>query len=199
MRSTPRGRRQRRRAAHQRDARARVARGARHRVAHLAGAGVGDRRAPCRSARRSAPPSPARACRRAAWAGRRPRSPRRFPPPRACAPCRPRRRPGRRSPGPRMAHAVAAQRVHVALRRRIVPHLHVHRRRHQQRALARQAQRGQQVVGKALRQLGEEIARWPARPRSLAVARQLDVRHVVGHARIPQVGRTGSARTAPAG
>ena len=45
----------------------------------------------------------------------------------------------------------------VALRRRVVPHLPVHRRRDEQRALAREAQRREQIVGEAVRELGDEI------------------------------------------
>ena len=45
----------------------------------------------------------------------------------------------------------------VALRRGIRPHLAVHRGRDEQRAFAREAQRRQQVVGSAVRELGDEI------------------------------------------
>ena len=59
-------------------------------------------------------------------------------------------------------HAVRAQPRHVALRGRVAPHLHVHRRGDEQRAFAREAQRGEQVVGVA-------VARaWRGNPRTRA-------------------------------
>src|SRR5512134_2838106 len=43
-----------------------------------------------------------------------------------------------------------AQGEHVALRRGVFPHLYVHRRRNEQRAAAREHQRGEQVIGQAV-------------------------------------------------
>ncbi len=85
-------------------------------------------------------------------------------------------------------HAVGAQGVRVALRSGVLPHLHVHGRRHHQRAAARDAQRGKQVVGEPLRQLGHEVRGSGRDQDELAVARQLDMPHAVVDARIPQVG-----------
>jgi hypothetical protein len=88
---------------------------------------------------------------------------------------------------PEDVHAVAAQRRDVAAGRRVFPHLAVHRRCDQQGAVARQRQRAQQVVGEAIRQLGQEIGRRRGDQQHIGFPRQIDVRHVVGHTRIPLV------------
>jgi membrane protein YqaA with SNARE-associated domain len=62
--------------------------------------------------------------------------------------------------GAQQGGAVGHHLGHIALRGRVRPHLAVHGRRHQQRAAldrAGQAQQAEQVVGPALRQLGDEI------------------------------------------
>ena len=73
--------------------------------------------------------------------------------------------------------AVGCQLRDVALRRRLFPHLPVHRRRHQQRAVARQAQRGQQIVGHAVGESREEIGRGRRHQHGIGAAGQIDVRH----------------------
>jgi hypothetical protein len=59
--------------------------------------------------------------------------------------------------GPGEDHAVLEQHGEVSLRRRVVPHLHVHRRRQHQPAAPCEHQRREQVIGKAVRHLGEEV------------------------------------------
>jgi hypothetical protein len=76
----------------------------------------------------------------------------------------------------------------VALRGRVRPHLAVHGRGQQQgHALlrARQAQQAQQFVGPALGQAGDEIGAARRDQDGIGLAREVDVRHVVGLARIP--------------
>jgi len=51
---------------------------------------------------------------------------------------------------------VGAQVPEVALRRRVLPHLHIHGRCDQQRAAARQAQGREQVVAEAVCEFGEK-------------------------------------------
>ncbi len=61
--------------------------------------------------------------------------------------------------GPRISNAVGPELRDIALRRRVAPHLPVHRRRDQQRAVAGETKRRQQIVGMAVRELGDEIRR----------------------------------------
>jgi hypothetical protein len=92
---------------------------------------------------------------------------------------------------------VGAQLRHIALRRRMCPHLAVHRRRHQQRHVCsmalgpRQAQQGQQIVGAALHQPGDEVGAGGGDQDRVGIARQVDVRHVVVRTRIPLIGVDG--------
>jgi hypothetical protein len=76
----------------------------------------------------------------------------------------------------------------VALRRRVLPHLDVHRGRDQQRAIARDARGREQIVGQAVRHLGDEVGARRRDHDRFDAARKLDVRHVVLEARVPQVG-----------
>src|SRR5260221_12718347 len=57
------------------------------------------------------------------------------------------------------ADPIGAQALDVTLRRRVLPHLHVHRGRDHERAAARDVQRREQVVTQAVRKLRETIAR----------------------------------------
>ena len=89
---------------------------------------------------------------------------------------------------------VGAQLRHVALGGRVRPHLAVHRRRHQQRHTLGgpgQAQQRQQVVGTALHQLRDEVGAGRRDQDGVGLAREVDVRHVVGGAVIPLVGVDG--------
>ncbi|MGF6481566.1 hypothetical protein QFZ91_003729 [Paraburkholderia sp. JPY419] len=81
--------------------------------------------------------------------------------------------------------AVRAQLRDVALRGRVLPHLPVHRRHDEQRAVARDAQSRQQIVGHAVRELGEEVGRRRRDHDRIGFARQINVRHVVRHASVP--------------
>jgi hypothetical protein len=84
--------------------------------------------------------------------------------------------------------AVAAQLADVALRRRMRPHLAVHRRRDQQRAaLDRpgQAEQREQVVGAAVQQLGQEVGAGRRDEHRVGFAREVDVRHAVRLAPVP--------------
>ena len=61
--------------------------------------------------------------------------------------------------GSEQRHAVDRQRRHVALRRGVFPHLLVHGRGSEQRTVAGEHHRRQQVVGEPVRDLGEEVGR----------------------------------------
>ena len=84
--------------------------------------------------------------------------------------------------------AIAAQRGDIALRRRFAPHLAVHRRGDEQRAVARQRQRCQQVVGDAVCHLGQIVGRGGGDEQQVGLARQVDVRHAVAALRVPRIG-----------
>jgi hypothetical protein len=92
----------------------------------------------------------------------------------------------RRRPGDE--NAVVAQELEVALRRGVLPHLHVHRRRKHQRAAPREAKRRQEIIGEPMRHLGHEVGARRRHQDQVAVARMLDVTHVVGHSAVPKVG-----------
>ena len=74
------------------------------------------------------------------------------------------------------------------MRGRIQPHLEVHRRCDQQRAITRQTQGGQQIIRQPVRKLGDEISTRRRDHNRIRSAAQIDVRHAVGHSRIPLVG-----------
>jgi hypothetical protein len=79
----------------------------------------------------------------------------------------------------------------VALGGRVGPHLAVHGRRQKQRAVRQrpgQAQQASSLVGPALRQPGDEIGTGRRHQHGVGLARQVDVRHAVGLARIPLAG-----------
>ena len=100
-------------------------------------------------------------------------------------------------PGPSTVAPSARELGEVALRRRMRPHLAVHRRRDQQRAALdrpRQAEQRQQVVGAAVQQLGDEVGARRRDQHGVGLARQVDVRHVVGVARVPLAGVDGAVR-----
>ena len=91
--------------------------------------------------------------------------------------------------------AVGGELGEVALRRRMGPHLAVHRRRDQQRAALdrpRQAEQREQIVGAAMQQLGDEVGARRCDQHRVGLAREVDVRHVVGFARIPLAGVDGA-------
>ena len=83
--------------------------------------------------------------------------------------------------------AVLAQAGNISLCRRVLPHLHVHGGRDEQRPAAREAQARQQVVGEAIGELGDEVRRCRGDRDELAVAREFDVAHGVADPRIPQI------------
>ena len=84
--------------------------------------------------------------------------------------------------------AIAAQGGDVALRGRVAPHLAVHRRGEQQRAVARQRQGGEQVVGEAVGKLGKTVRRGRGDEQQVGFAGEGDVRHAVRRVRRPGVG-----------
>ena len=88
---------------------------------------------------------------------------------------------------PQDADAVGAEALDVALRRRVLPHLDVHRRRDHEGAATREAKRREQVVAESVRDFREEIGRRGRDHDDVPVARELDVAHAVGHARVPHV------------
>ena len=83
--------------------------------------------------------------------------------------------------------AVTFEQGDVALRGGVLPHLAVHRRRDDERAGARRAQRGEQVVAQAVGDLRHHVGGGGRDQHGVGVAREVDVRHVVVHARIPQI------------
>nr|GEU28492.1 hypothetical protein [Tanacetum cinerariifolium] len=87
--------------------------------------------------------------------------------------------------------AVFLELARIAAGGRVLPHLHVHGRRNQERhvARARQAHGGEQVVAHAVRQLGHEVGRAGRDHDRVRVAGDVDVGHVVVHARIPLAGK----------
>ena len=66
----------------------------------------------------------------------------------------------------------------------------------EQRTIARDAERREQVVGHAVRELGEEVGGGGRDHDRVGFTRQIDVRHVVRHARVPlaRVDRTAGER-----
>ena len=82
--------------------------------------------------------------------------------------------------------AAAAQRGHVGLGCRVRPHQAIHRRRHEDRSVGGQHQRGQQIVGKAMRDLGQRIGSGRRDDDGVRPARQLDVAHRRFSGLIPQ-------------
>jgi hypothetical protein len=73
----------------------------------------------------------------------------------------------------------------VALVGRIRPHLPVHRRGDEQRAIARERQRAQQVVGVAIGDLREKVGRGRRDDDSAGATRQIDMPHPVVCAGMP--------------
>ena len=98
--------------------------------------------------------------------------------------------------GARAEHddAVGGEPRDVALVRGVRPHLPVHRGRDEQRAVARERQRGQEVVGVAVGDLGEKVRRRRRDDDRVGAARQVDVAHAVVGAGRPQVGEHRPAR-----
>jgi hypothetical protein len=72
-------------------------------------------------------------------------------------------------------HAALAQERQVGLRRRVLVHVVVHGRRHEDRARGGQRGRGQQVVGQAVGQLGDRVGRRRGDQEGVGVADQLEV------------------------
>ena len=94
-------------------------------------------------------------------------------------------------------HAALAQRGDVGLRGRVQPHAVVHRRRHRDRCGRRQAQRADQVVGEAVRELGQRVGGGRRDHDAVGPARQFDVAHRGLGGRVPQRGPHRPARTRP--
>ena len=90
--------------------------------------------------------------------------------------------------GAQHADAVGAQLVDVALGGRVLPHLPVHGRGHQQRDVPCHTQRGEQVVAVPMGQLRDEICRGGGHQDRIGLTAQLDVRHVVVDAGIEGIG-----------
>ncbi len=91
-------------------------------------------------------------------------------------------------------HAVGDEPRDVPLRGRVAPHLPVHRRRDEERAIARERQRRQQIVGMAVRDLGQKIRGRRRNDDRVGAARKIDVPHAVVGARGPEIGQHGIAR-----
>ena len=56
-------------------------------------------------------------------------------------------------------HAACAQYLDIFLRRGVVPHVYVHRRRDHNRRRRCEIERGQEIVGDAAREFGEDVGR----------------------------------------
>ena len=86
-------------------------------------------------------------------------------------------------------YAVAPKRIDVALSRGIFPHLPVHRRRNQQRAVARETQSREQVIGKTMRELGNKIRTCGRDQNRIRITREVDMRHAIGSGLVPKLGQ----------
>ena len=91
-------------------------------------------------------------------------------------------------------HAIGTQLVDVALGGRVLPHLPVHGRCHQQRDVAGQAQGGEQIVTQAMGHLGQKIGRCRGDDDGIGVAAQFDVGHAVVDAGVEGAGEHRFAR-----
>ena len=96
--------------------------------------------------------------------------------------------------GAEQGYAVNRERGHVALRCRVFPHLLVHCRCCQQRAIAGQHHGRQQVICQPVCHLGQEVGRGRGNEDQVGFTREVDVRHVVGDAAVPLVGIDRAAR-----
>ena len=81
-----------------------------------------------------------------------------------------------------------AQPCHVAPRRRVPPHAHVHRRDRHDRLVGREEQRGREVVGDARRHLGEQVRGRRAHDHQVGLAAEPDMAHLGLVLEIPQRG-----------
>ncbi len=82
----------------------------------------------------------------------------------------------------------------IALVRGVRPHLAVHRRRDEKRAVPCKRQRRQEIVGMAVRDLGEEIGGGGCDDNRIGAARQVDMAHSIGCTGGPQIGQHGMTR-----
>ncbi len=73
------------------------------------------------------------------------------------------------------AHTALAQNFEIGLRRRVVPHVHIHRRSNQDRSLRGQVHRGQKIVGDAMGEFGKDIGRRRSNNKRLGPLRLADV------------------------
>ncbi len=76
-------------------------------------------------------------------------------------------------------HTAGAQRRDVGDRRRVLPHLGVHGRRHHHRTARRQQRVGQQVVGEAVRRLGQQVGGGGRDDDQVGLLPEAHVRHLV--------------------
>ncbi len=96
--------------------------------------------------------------------------------------------------GPEHRHAARAQQGHVGLGSCIGPHQPVHRRRHAERRIGREAQRRQQVIGEPVREPRQEVGAGRRDQHLVGPARKLDVAHGRFGGVVPQVGADRPAR-----
>ena len=82
------------------------------------------------------------------------------------------------SSGPTKQHAVRAQLRDIALRRRMQPHPHVHRRGDQHPLVGREQRGRGEIVGEALRHPGQQIGGRRRDDDEIGVARQFDMAHL---------------------
>ncbi len=85
-------------------------------------------------------------------------------------------------------NAVVAQLRDIALRRRVLPHAHVHRGHREHRRVGREQQRGGKVVGVPRRHLGDEVGGGGRNDDQVGLARQLDMSHLDLILEVPERG-----------
>ena len=92
-------------------------------------------------------------------------------------------------------HAALAQRFNIRLRGRMVPHIHVHRRRNHDRRRCGEIKRGKKIVGDAVSELGQNVGRGGSNNQRVGPLRLGNVVDSVllrsGRARIPILPQTG--------
>ena len=72
-------------------------------------------------------------------------------------------------------HAARAQHLDIFLRRRVIPHVHVHRRRDDHRRGGCEIQSGQKIVGNAAREFREDVGGGGSDQQQIGALRDSDV------------------------
>ena len=90
--------------------------------------------------------------------------------------------------------AIGGQLCDVSLGGFVPPHLAVHRGCDEQWTITRETERRQQIVGDAMRELGNEIRRRGRDQNGISAARKRDVAHRIVRAGVPEVRKHRTAR-----